>query len=400
MKKIVNLICIILVIAMSLSLFACGTKETVNESPNTDSTIAPTVSPEATSEINDSGDNDSDGGIDTVALPTEVPTVQQSYICDFKLCGSYWKDYSNDASGRLKSKYGKDYTCVNHADLNAGCGTTSDYIYLYESRTYDENDAITNIIFKGSLVDQCMDGGGNVYVPVGGIRVNGVNSSVSEFKGYDLNKGAGGDYIYMYVTKSKNFAPITSVSIGGKSILEIGLEQKFYEFIGKNVNTGDPQDLNCGAGGDFIYLKYSKEITGWVVKHITLIDYDTNGNEIDKVIDMNINDKVYPDEIEQPYVEKGDGAHFEGYYTFYRKNSDETVKMNAGDAFTGNITLYAIWSYDVVYDLSEIGLGLVEKNTYVLDKFLENEFVREWYDSDGNVVSGLYKSGTYKATFY
>lgn len=64
---------------------------------------------------------------------------------------------------------------------------------------------------------------------------------------YDLNKGAGGDYIYMCTTTNKLYTKIKSVEI---------VSYPFQaDFLCSN-NSG--VDLNAGAGGNYIYLCYER----------------------------------------------------------------------------------------------------------------------------------------------
>lgn len=68
-----------------------------------------------------------------------------------------------------------------YGDLNNGCGSNSEYIYLFYTKdTFSDNRAVTSISFNNTQS--------------GALGANGGST------GYDLNKGAGGDYIYMHFT--------------------------------------------------------------------------------------------------------------------------------------------------------------------------------------------------------
>lgn len=74
-------------------------------------------------------------------------------------------------------------------DLNEGCGTDSDYIYLYYTRDpFPDNRVVTGITFNATQSGALGTNGGSL--------------------GYDLNNGAGGDYIYMHVTTATALEPL------------------------------------------------------------------------------------------------------------------------------------------------------------------------------------------------
>ena len=78
----------------------------------------------------------------------------------------------------------------------------------------------------------------------------------------DMNEGAGGEYVYLCYTKDKNAGlPITDVQVfaGDKRDFNI---QNYYE----KVNG----DLNRGAEGKYIYVCYSTEIA--IPGHVTGLD--------------------------------------------------------------------------------------------------------------------------------
>ncbi|XP_044185532.1 uncharacterized protein LOC122965487 [Thunnus albacares] len=79
----------------------------------------------------------------------------------------------------------------------------------------------------------------------------------------NLNKGAGGKYIYIWYKKDKNELPITRVQVTFNDAMAVGLIKAGYTKINK--------DLNAGAGGDYIYLWYFRGQT----------EYDTPIVEID-----------------------------------------------------------------------------------------------------------------------
>ncbi|XP_029985192.1 uncharacterized protein LOC115415665 [Sphaeramia orbicularis] len=83
----------------------------------------------------------------------------------------------------------------------------------------------------------------------------------------DLNKGAGGKYIYLWYKKQSEGVPITRIQISFNSDMADGLARAGYTQV--------PKDLNAGSGGDFIYLWYFKGTT----------EYDTSIQDVDVTVD-------------------------------------------------------------------------------------------------------------------
>lgn len=64
----------------------------------------------------------------------------------------------------------------------------------------------------------------------------------------DLNKGAGGDYIYLWITRDPDCAAVTDIIVlEGKGA---GAPEGYTK-----IN----KDLNAGAGGAYLYFAYKKE---------------------------------------------------------------------------------------------------------------------------------------------
>ena len=131
-------------------------------------------------------------------------------------------------------------------DLNRGAG--GDYIYLlYKSETSNgvNNGYITDFYIsdaKGTAPDN-LTHNGRTYTLV---SFDG-GDSFKESKG-DLNRGADGKYIHLYYTTAlfPNNRFITGISFNSTQTGAVG------------VNGGsDGYDLNAGAGGDYIYMHLS-----------------------------------------------------------------------------------------------------------------------------------------------
>lgn len=149
------------------------------------------------------------------------------------------------------------YTKINK-DLNKGVG--GDFIYLcYESG--GRGLPITNLFVEYSHRKMSSDDYFDFdwrfdywpqlepmkYYPFD-------NNSRWEICAVDLNRGAGGRFIYLHYTKDPDCTPITDieVTIGNhKSILcPVGYRKLDW---GEDYTSGD---LNKGAGGPFIFLCY------------------------------------------------------------------------------------------------------------------------------------------------
>ncbi len=147
-------------------------------------------------------------------------------------------------------------------DLNAGCGSSSDYIYLLyktASDTITSPDFITEFLLLktgADAPDSVVNTSNNrTYYLVG---YDG-GSNFRETKG-DLNSNAHGDYIHLYYSKYTDTYGIDYQVI--KSI--------YFDNVSDGaVTSGDSIpacDLNDGAGGDYIYMHLEKS-QGWLVTY-------------------------------------------------------------------------------------------------------------------------------------
>ena len=113
-------------------------------------------------------------------------------------------------------------------DLNSGAG--GDYVYLLYKMSNDNGSSGTPVtdvylmIKESSTHNQTLKQGGRTYQLVTG--------------GHDLNKGAGGDFIYLYYTKEP-FA-------NGRKVTKLLVDENEEGAEGKNGNN-NPADLNSGV---------------------------------------------------------------------------------------------------------------------------------------------------------
>ena len=129
--------------------------------------------------------------------------------------------YDGRTYQRVSCKGSSDF--VNgYGDLNDGCGSGSEYIYLFYTKgTFSDNRAVTSIYFNDTQS--------------GAVGANGGST------GYDLNKGCGSGtpYIYMHFTTGTAVPPMSG-SGTTESPYIIGSTAdwtKFVTYIGDGLNT-------------------------------------------------------------------------------------------------------------------------------------------------------------------
>ena len=182
-----------------------------------------------------------------------------SYITDLMLIG---KNNETEANA-LKEQYVEQGWMAIDQDLNAGCGTKSDYIYLlykvgglasanqsFITDIYISTDKISNILDTRTI-------NGRQYNLV---RYDG-DDHFKEKKG-DLNSNAGGDDIHLYYTKD-NYTDY-------KAISSITFNETQSDAVGKNGDNSKGYDLNTGAGGDDIFIHCTRNYApGWIIEKTT-----------------------------------------------------------------------------------------------------------------------------------
>lgn len=118
-------------------------------------------------------------------------------------------------------------------DLNRDAG--GKYIYLCYKTGLDDQEAISDVTF---IIN-------NQQTPSGYIKIP-----------QDLNEGAGGDFVYLCYKKEITSNPIRRINIlvGQNAQPETG----FY--FAENYWSYFKQDLNQGAGGNFLWMVYSYDL--------------------------------------------------------------------------------------------------------------------------------------------
>lgn len=140
-------------------------------------------------------------------------------------------------------------------DLNDGAG--GNFVYTGYKTTTSESDAIRGLAFyNGGNPPSTYTYNGSVFNIV---TVNFHNSSSASTSPIDLNASAGGDYIYMYYTKDPNYGPpLTDVdydsSASNDSVNICKTPVTWMNTNGDKGAIGQIADLNAAAGGDYIYF--------------------------------------------------------------------------------------------------------------------------------------------------
>ena len=126
-------------------------------------------------------------------------------------------------------------------DLNAGCGSTTHYIYMGYKTSTNPDDAITGIFIRDGedTPDYDYFDDSKAYL-LGGET----ESNPGEDKPVDLNIDAGGATLHVYVCRSSYRAAVTDIKFSNKNSMT--------GYVTPNV------DLNKDAGGEYIYLHYKQ----------------------------------------------------------------------------------------------------------------------------------------------
>ena len=181
-----------------------------------------------------------------LALLTSVQGAwAKSYISEVMLIGGTKSEVNN-----LKTYYRNRGWIIIDYDLNKGCGSGSDYIYLLYRTS-------SSIFIDSYITDFYIREGKN---PPSSLTHNGRTYKLTPYDGGehfehvygDLNSNAEGQYIYLYYTKDKfpDYRAVTSITFNSTQSGAVGL---CGDDLGYDLNTG------CGSGTDYIYMHVKKE---------------------------------------------------------------------------------------------------------------------------------------------
>ncbi len=174
-------------------------------------------------------------------LALALPARATTFIKDVMLIGGTLEE----TTSLTNSLVADGWTFVNY-DLNRGCNSSTDYIFLLykaEEGHGQNHGYITGFYIKqgASGVDSELTYGERTY------HLTPYNGG-SHFKGQkgDLNSNAGGDSIHLYYTK--DFLADDNHAVTGV----VFNDTKSGALGANGGSTG--YDLNAGAGGDYVYM--------------------------------------------------------------------------------------------------------------------------------------------------
>jgi hypothetical protein len=179
----------------------------------------------------------------------DAPTPPQNCIIDIKIVSSS----NSQASGDYFDSGGLRYYKIN-SDLNRGAtgwfsASSDKYIYIYAAIGLDTStnpNPITGLRLMWGWTSEAKNS------PPSGYTV--INQ--------DLNEGAGGRYIYLCISRDPNQGPpIRGLYVWDKDhntrVYSQGANSSAPWFDVISTKKPTPLDLNKGAGGDYIYLLYT-----------------------------------------------------------------------------------------------------------------------------------------------
>lgn len=205
--------------------------------------------------------NENAGG-DYILLMYKLDSATDGFDYGGSITGFYISNqYSSQVSYDGRTYYpvpcagGSDFVS-GHGDLNEGCGSSSAYIYLYYTRDpYPDGKIVTGITFNSTQS--------------GGVGLTGGST------GYDLNSGAGGDYIYMHVSRTKPSDPIRiGDGTSGTNTLPFYLGNSYYPYsLSQQIYTAEDigmsgsinaisfyhrmSDMSLSMNGVKVYMKHT-----------------------------------------------------------------------------------------------------------------------------------------------
>ncbi len=306
-----------------------------------------------------------------------------------------------------------------YKDLNDGAG--GKYVYLGWTTTTDPNNAITGvrILNRGSYnstpANTYTDANGVVWYLANAGEAGSVAPRLDDLGdnggAVDLNEGAGGDYLYLYVTKDPDYGvPLSCIAASEdeKSPADPG---DGYE---KVVNFGGFwQDVNEDAGGDYIYLSVGTVLQPIDAEDVAALKtlvaraealmkaggYNISSNDYDyKFAKYNIlskwNGTKYANghDVTQAKVEKA--------ITNLQENLDTMTTTLTFDAGTNGGTIYTAKTYKQTYTIGENATVTVDVSGVQPTPKSGYEFVG--WSTNKNATTGSKTTVTAKpgATYY
>lgn len=137
-------------------------------------------------------------------------------------------------------------------DLNQSAG--GNFVYLGYKRTEKAEDALTDlVVFEGKNPEESKR-----------LDIDGKTVKYTLVSNVDLNSNAGGKWLYLYFSDSANTGnPLKGLRVEEEivSYLKCGVEEVTVKRAEDKVITNENIDLNKSAGGDYLYLIMNRETT-------------------------------------------------------------------------------------------------------------------------------------------
>jgi hypothetical protein len=197
------------------------------------------------------------------------PVVEIWQFCDDPVRAQELEDgYAEYATKRAISPTGTPRQCVVDIklfDLGSGYGgpnpTADGYVVIPQDLNEDAGGSYIYILVKYGLDTDTNP------APITGVHIRNTSNGDPWIPGYiqpvnfcDLNHGAGGDFIYLYFSRGGS-AALRSIATKDTSTghYYYSLPGTFALSTGDRTYAWDGHDLNESAGGDFIYLGWSND---------------------------------------------------------------------------------------------------------------------------------------------
>ena len=274
----------------------------------------------------------------TLALGMGLAVRATTFVKDVMLIGG-----SKSETTTLKTTYQNQGWTVIDYDLNKGCGSSSDYIYLLyktEADTGGNRDYVTGFYLRdGKDPPSSLTYGGRQYHKV---AYDGGDWFESHYG--DLNSNSSGAYIYLYYTKD---------TIGGYAVTGITFNATSSGAVPWSGN-GSPANLNkgCGADSDDIYMHVSTAAIAYGITYNLGGGTNASGNPATYTVESAAITLVNPTRT---------GYNFAGW-TGSNGNTPQT-SVTIAHGSTGNKSYTANWTpvtYNISYNLNS---GSLPSNT-------------------------------------
>ncbi|MBQ6065731.1 MAG: InlB B-repeat-containing protein, partial [Clostridia bacterium] len=169
----------------------------------------------------------------------------------------YYSSSSNGAASDWLSNNGwTDWS----GNFNAGDGSSSKYVHSGYKTTTDPTVAIKKVLVADGHPSS-LTYGGCTYYAVGGGAITQLPAQGDGC--VDLNKGNGGDDLYLMATVDYGAGPaltaLTKSQSGNAGTAQNNLTNNGYTIA--TDQSGNYQDTNAGAGGDYNYVGYKSSCT-------------------------------------------------------------------------------------------------------------------------------------------